>query len=369
MINEELKTFIDKMRVAGKSDLEITTELKTAGWEETDITSALNLNPSPVSTVDSQSSATPTRPMPQPISEQTGQEKLWFETVWAGILLPLLFSWIGIAILASLYWKAKRRMPLILKVWLIVQGLLIPMILVPVLFAAISTRIQQQIPARPASVSTEIPMKVSPTISPVVRNNDANRELESAFYESSDIGNASTVKIRPPKGWYGSVWGSVPNLIVVMKPNGYTVKEYSYPFVDINIVQVGTKSVNVISPYNNGLLEKWITNNDVLPPKNDNEYSINIISREFRKFQIGYGISNAYYVEFDLFSNKPQDTKDGPVSKLKFARILVEAKHPNFAFDIKIVDTLENWSKNRDIIYKSLATLTGRGSVESGEGL
>lgn len=359
MISEELKTFISKMRAAGKADADIAAELKTAGWAEADIASALN--PQPILTTDSQ-------PTPQSILNQTGQEKLWFETTWAGVLLPLLFSWIGIAVLAFLYWKSKRRMPLVLRIWLIIQGLLILLILMPVLFAAISTRIQQRIPARSAPTSTGLPIKVSPTISSAI-NNNANDELELSFYESSDIGNASTVKIRPPKGWYGSVWGSAPNLIVVMKPNGYPVKEYSYPFVDINIVQVGTKSVSVISPDNNALLEKWIVNNDVLLPQNDSEYSINVISKEFRKFNIGYGSSNAYYVEFDLLSNKPQETKDGPVSKLKLARILVEAKHPNFAFDIKIVDTLENWNKNKDIIYKSLATLTGRGSVESGEGL
>lgn len=34
MINEELKTFISKMRAAGKTDPEITAELKVAGWEE-----------------------------------------------------------------------------------------------------------------------------------------------------------------------------------------------------------------------------------------------------------------------------------------------------------------------------------------------
>lgn len=34
MINEELKTFINKMRAAGKTDPEITAELKVAGWEE-----------------------------------------------------------------------------------------------------------------------------------------------------------------------------------------------------------------------------------------------------------------------------------------------------------------------------------------------
>ena len=34
MINEELKTFVDKMRAAGKNDTEIAAELKTAGWDE-----------------------------------------------------------------------------------------------------------------------------------------------------------------------------------------------------------------------------------------------------------------------------------------------------------------------------------------------
>lgn len=359
MVTTELFDYIRQAQTAGQTDDQIVQALTQQGWQQTDIQAAFSNNqPSPV----------PSQPTLQPILGQTSQEKLWFETTLAGILLPLLFSSIGVAILAFLYWKSKRRMPPVLRIWLIIQGLLVPLILVPVLFAAISTRIQQRIPARPAPVSTELPIKVSPTTLPVI-NSDSDENLENSFYESSDIGNASTVKIRPPKGWYGSVWGSVPNLIVALKPNGYTVKEYSYPFVDINIVQVGTKSVSVISPNNNALLEKWIINNDVLLPKNDQEYSVNIISREFRKFQIGYGVSNAYYVEFDLFSNKPQDTKDGPVSRLKFARILVEAKHPNFAFDIKIVDRLENWNKNKDIIYKSLATLTGRGSVESGEGL
>ena len=239
----------------------------------------------------------------------------------------------------------------------------------PVLFAAISTRIQQRIPARPAPVSIGLPMKVSPTISSAI-NSNANDELELSFYESSDIGNASTVKIRPPKSWYGSVWGDVTNLIVVMKPKGYTVEEYSYPFVDINIVQVGTKSVSVISPDNNVLLEKWIVNNNVLLPNNDKEYIASVIHKEFRKFNIGYGFSNAYYVEFDfLLLNKPQDTKDGPVSKLKFARILVEAKNPNFAFDIKVADSQENWNKNINKIYHSLTTLTGKGTVEENYGL
>lgn len=34
VVNEELKTFIAKMRSAGKTDPEIAAELKTAGWEE-----------------------------------------------------------------------------------------------------------------------------------------------------------------------------------------------------------------------------------------------------------------------------------------------------------------------------------------------
>lgn len=359
MVTTELFDYVKQARAVGQTDDQIAQALTQQGWQQPDIQAALANN---------QFSSAPSQPTPQPILDQTSQEKLWFETTWAGILLPLLFSWIGIAVLAFLYWKSKRRMPLVLRIWLIIQGLLIPLILGAVLFAVIATRIQQRVPARPTPTSTELPIRGSPTISSAI-NNNANDELELSFYESSDIGNASTVKIRPPKGWYGSVWGSIPNLIVVMKPNGYTVKEYSYPFVDINIVQVGTKSVSAISPNNTALLEEWIVNNNVLLPKDDQEYSVNMISKEFRKFTIGYGLSNAYYVEFDLFSNKPQDTKDGPVSKLKFARILVEAKHPNFAFDIKIVDTLENWNKNKDIIYKSLATLTGRGSVESGEGL
>ena len=359
MITTKLLDFVNQARAVGQTDDQITQSLVQQGWQQPDIQAVLATTNFP---------QLPSQPTPQPILGQTNQEKLWFETTWAGILLPLLFSWIGIAVLAFLYWKSKRRMPPVLRIWLIIQGLLIPLILVPMLFAAISTRIQQRTPARSAPVSSGLPIKVSPTISSVVKSN-VNNELESSFYESSDIGNASTVKIRPPKGWYGSVWGSAPNLIAVMKPNGYTVKEYSYPFVDINVVQIGTKSVSVISPDNNALLEKWIVNNDVLLPKKDSEYSVNLISKEFRKFNIGYGSSNAYYVEFDLFSNKPQDTRDGPVSKLKFARVLVEAKHPNFAFDIKIVDTLENWNKNKDIIYKSLTTLTGKGSVESGEGL
>lgn len=42
MITEELETFISKMRAAGKTDLEITAELRTAGWSEADVISALN---------------------------------------------------------------------------------------------------------------------------------------------------------------------------------------------------------------------------------------------------------------------------------------------------------------------------------------
>lgn len=57
MINEELKTFTNKMRAAGKTDPEIAAELITAGWSEADIT--LALNPHPVLTVDSQSLAGP----------------------------------------------------------------------------------------------------------------------------------------------------------------------------------------------------------------------------------------------------------------------------------------------------------------------
>lgn len=57
MINEELKTFISKMRTAGKTDSETAAELKTVGWAEADIT--LALNPQPVLTVDSQSLARP----------------------------------------------------------------------------------------------------------------------------------------------------------------------------------------------------------------------------------------------------------------------------------------------------------------------
>lgn len=193
--------------------------------------------------------------------------------------------------------------------------------------------------------------------------------LETSFYESSDIGNASIVRIRLPKGWFADVWGSIPNLMVVMKPEGYAIKEYSFPFVDINIVQVGTKWLSVISEDNTTLMDKWITNNDVLPPGNGEGYSINVLNREYRKFITGYGLSNAYYVEFDMSFDDPRDTKDGKVKNLKFVRALVEAKHPNFAFDIKVVDAAENWGRNKDIIYRSLATLTGRGSVESGEGL
>lgn len=42
MINEELKTFISKMRAVGKTDLEIAAELKTAGWAEAAINQELS---------------------------------------------------------------------------------------------------------------------------------------------------------------------------------------------------------------------------------------------------------------------------------------------------------------------------------------
>lgn len=48
MINEELKTFIAKMRAAGKTDPEIVAELKMAGWDEAaikqELQSKLRLN-------------------------------------------------------------------------------------------------------------------------------------------------------------------------------------------------------------------------------------------------------------------------------------------------------------------------------------
>lgn len=42
MLTEELKTFISKMRLAGKTDFEIAAELKTAGWEERAINQELS---------------------------------------------------------------------------------------------------------------------------------------------------------------------------------------------------------------------------------------------------------------------------------------------------------------------------------------
>ena len=328
MNNEELKTFIDKMRAAGKNDTEIAAELKTAGWAEADIVSVLN--PQSISLAGDQSPI-PSSPAPSPeIQVLSPTKKLpWVWVGVAGLILIVLVAAGAVMVISSRRGSAGGTIP---------------------------------------TTSSGLPAS-SPSTTTSVINSNTNDELKSSFYESSDIGNASTVKIRPPKDWYGSVWGSIPNLIAVLKPNGYSVKEYSYPFVDINIVQVGTKSVSVISPDNNALLEKWITNNNVLPPQNDSEYPVNIINKEFRKFNIGYGSSNAYYVEFNFSSNKPQDTKDGPVSKLKFARILVEAKNPNFAFDIKIVDSQENWNKNINKINNSLTTLTGRGAVEENYGL
>lgn len=111
------------MRAAGKTDLEITAELKTAGWAETDITSAFNPQSAP--TVDNRSPAkldlqrdnmenqfsTSTRTQLQNPANQT--------TILIIILWFLVFAPIGFYLL----WKEKR-----LHIWfpnlLIILGIL-----------------------------------------------------------------------------------------------------------------------------------------------------------------------------------------------------------------------------------------------------
>lgn len=157
MVTTELLDYINRARAAGQTDEQIAQGLIRQGWQQPDIQSALaNNQPSPV----------PSQPTPQPILGQTSQEKLWFETAWVGILLPLLFSWIGVATLVFLYWRSKRRMPLVLRIWLIIQGLLIPLILGAALFAAISTRIQQRNSAKPTPADGLSRVLPSPKITP-----------------------------------------------------------------------------------------------------------------------------------------------------------------------------------------------------------
>lgn len=104
MVTEELKTFIAKMRAVGKTDPEITAELKTAGWGETDITSALN--PQSISTADSQS----------PEGSDSQEEKIKTKShrstwIWFALIIAVFFvgGYLALRILPNLLVRSLKK--------------------------------------------------------------------------------------------------------------------------------------------------------------------------------------------------------------------------------------------------------------------
>ena len=104
MINQELKTFIDKMREAGKNDTEIAAELKIAGWAEADIASALN--PQTDLPVDNQS---PAKLDLQEKSNTESHRSIW---IWFALIITvfLIGGYLTLRILPNLLvWSLKKQ--------------------------------------------------------------------------------------------------------------------------------------------------------------------------------------------------------------------------------------------------------------------
>ena len=187
MINEELKTFINKMRATGQTDELIGQSLAQSGWRQSDIQAALTDDVQPPQQSESPKKLNingallggllglflgiipaifiavymegnsvvfwmvviifttiftligAKRPIKQLILANQAREKLWFETTWAGLLLPLILSGIGVGILVFCFIKNKKQMPFVLKLWLLIQIVLFGALL----FVVLSTLVQK----------------------------------------------------------------------------------------------------------------------------------------------------------------------------------------------------------------------------------
>lgn len=327
MVTTELLDYINRARADGQTDEQITQGLIQQGWQQPDIQAALANN---------QFSSVPGQPTPQPMLEQISQEKPWFETTWAGVLLPLLFSWIGVVILVFLYWKSKRRMPLVLRIWLIIQGLLIPLILGAVLFAAISTRIQQRTSTKPAPADGLSRVLPSPKTTPRLDSKDVPLGLkvidEHGFFLSAPRG--WYVRTEAPASFMKAIYVSKekvekPADIFTVGITVYRINDIQAAAKELSDFAAVKNSVNPASDY----IDAYVRNRQVQP---GNQVTLHSKTWGMTKRGKGY-----YVAEITLKTQGfPYATREFLITGYdggEFVSIVMEAKEDEFLSEYKPV--------------------------------